>query len=62
MEHLRSNHNMAQQLSVIGIIIHRKCRNFFRLSDIMKDCCGQKQVAVQCRVGFRIKIAEFGHI
>ena len=60
-DHLCPHNNMSQQLSVIGIVIYRKCGNLFYLSDIMTHSRCQKQISLQNGVCGAIVITKFGH-
>ena len=58
MDHLRSDHNMSQKLSVIRIIIHGKRAEFFGLADIMKHGCCDQQVFIENGICTAVITAE----
>ena len=52
--HFHTDDNMSQQLPVIGIIIVRKCGQFFCFSYIMADRRCIEQVCIQDRIGLSL--------
>ena len=59
--HFHTNDNMSQQLSVIGIVIVRKCGQFFCFSYVMADRRCIEQVFIQDRIGSGKVFTHFYH-
>ena len=60
-DQLASHHDMPEQLSVIGVVIGRKIRDFLQLSHIMKCGCRDEKVMVQVRIRRAEKLAHLHH-
>lgn len=58
---LHTDHDMAQKLAVVGVIVGRKGGKFLGFSNIMKHGRRDEEVSVQEIILVRIEIAEFYH-
>ena len=58
---LASHDNMAQKLSVIGIVVFRKIGNLLQLPYIMKKSCCKQKVSFQKGILLYVEIAEPHH-
>ena len=58
---LHTDHDMAQKLAVVGVIVGRKGGKFLGFSNVMKHGRRNEEVSVQEIILVRIEIAEFYH-
>ena len=57
-DQLAAHHNVPQKLSVVGVVVLRKGRDFLQLADIVKCGCRDQQVMVEVRI---LRTEKFAH-
>ena len=57
-DHLAADHNVTEQLSLVGVGIFRKSRELAGLSDVVTERRGNQEVPVQNGVVLTVVVAE----
>ena len=58
VDHFRADHDMAEKLAVVGILVDGKIRKLIDLADIVKHRGRDEQVPVDIRIALGKEIAE----